>query len=123
MNIALWIVQGLLAAFFLYAGLSKIIRTREQQIEKLPQMSDLTSVQQKLTGIAETLGAIGVIVPMVTGIWPILTPIAALGLALVMLSASVYHIVGYKQYSVAAFTLTVMLLAVFVAFGRFCAGN
>ena len=123
MNIALWIMQGLLAAFFLYAGLSKIIRTREQQIEKLPQMSELTALQQKLIGIAETLGAIGVIVPMLTGICPVLTPIAAVGLAFIMFSAAIYHIVGYKQYSVAAFTLTVMFLAAFVAFGRFYVGS
>jgi len=119
MNIALWIVQGLLAAFFLYAGLSKIINTWEQQVEKLPQMKDLSPVQQKLIGVAETMGAIGIVVPMLTGIWPILTPIAAVGLALVMLCASLYHIIGYRQYKVSAFLLVVMSLAVFVAYGRF----
>jgi uncharacterized membrane protein YphA (DoxX/SURF4 family) len=119
MNIALWVVQGLLAVFFLYAGLSKIINTWQQQVEKLPQMKDISPVQQKLIGVAETLGAIGVIVPWLTGILPVLTPLAAVGLALVMLCAALYHIVGYKQYSTGAFTLTVMLLAVFVACGRF----
>ena len=119
MNIALWIVQGLLAAFFLYAGLSKIINTWEQQVEKLPQMKDISPVQQKLIGTAETLGAVGIVIPWLTGILPILTPIAAVGLALVMLSAAIYHLIGYKQYGVSAFILTVMLFALFVAYGRF----
>ncbi len=118
MTTTVWIVQGVLCAFFIYASLSKLLQTKEQQEKRIPEMSHLTGLQVKLIGLAELLGAIGIIIPMLLGVLAILTPMAAVGLALVMLSATTFHII-YRSYKPVVFTLIIMLLAVFVAYGRF----
>ena len=72
----------------------------------------------RLIGSLEILGAIGLILPAVTGIWPWLTPVAAAGLALTMVGAMITH--GRRgEYSSIAFNLVLLLLALFVVYGRF----
>jgi hypothetical protein len=118
MNTTLWVVQGILTAFFIYASLSKLLQTKEQQIKRIPEMSHLTGLQVKLIGLAELAGAIGITAPLLLGVCPILTPIAGVGLASVMFSATIFH-VAIKSYKAIGFTVVLMLMAAFVAYGRF----
>lgn len=116
MAIALWIIQGLLGLAFLAAGVMKTF----MPLEKLkPNMAWVDSVPPWLVrfiGIAEILGGIGLILPKLTNILPQLTIAAALGLALAMLSAVVFHI-ARKEYTVIAPSLILLLLSAFIAVG------
>jgi len=121
MNIALWIVQILLALVFLMAGFMKATQSKESLIEKSDHMAwveDFSSGTIKYIGVLEILGAIGLIIPAVTGIFPMLTPLAAAGLALTMVGAAVVHI-RRKEYSGLVGNLVLFLMAAFVAYGRF----
>jgi uncharacterized membrane protein YphA (DoxX/SURF4 family) len=119
MNIALWIAQGILAAMFAMAGVMK----STQPIDKLMK-SGLNWVERiqvstvRIIGISELLGAFGLILPLAFGILPILTPIAAVGLAVIMILAAVHHL-KYKENKAIAFNAILFLLAAFVAYGRF----
>ncbi len=93
MNHALWGLQGLLALVFLAAGGNKLAQSREKLLAH-PMMgwaNDFSASQIKLLGLAEVLGAIGLVAPYATGILPILTPIAAVALAILMLGAAATH--------------------------------
>src|SRR5215208_3622219 len=80
LNIVLWSVQGFLALFFLAAGAPKI---SGRGIEKWTGFSELPRSQVVFIGLAEVLGAAGLVLPMATGVLPWLTPLAALGLAII----------------------------------------
>ncbi len=118
MNIALWIVQGLLAVVFLMAGGIKLIQPKEKLVEKMAWASDFSPGVIKLIGAVEVLGAIGLILPQVTGILPWLTPLAALGVALTMVAAMVVHLRRNEAKEV-VINLVLLVLALFVAYGRF----
>jgi len=118
MNVGLWIAAGLLAAAFLAAGMLKIATPREKLAQRMGWVSDFSQNQVRGIGTLEVLGAIGVIVPGVTKIVPVLVPIAATGLALLMLGAGITHI-RRKEYSQLASNVVLLALAVFVAWGRF----
>lgn len=98
MQIALWIINGLLAAMFLFAGTNKVIKS-PQALEQMGMawVSRAPGWSPRIIGSIEVLGAIGLIVPMATGIAPLLTAVAAVGLSLVMVGASVVHIVGKES--------------------------
>lgn len=116
MNIALWIVAGLLALLFLAAGGMKIIRPKEKLAESgLAWTEDFTTGPVKLIGVAEVVGAIGLILPGLTHIAPILVPIAATALAVLMIGATVVHIRRHEP----PISLVLVVLALFVAVGRF----
>ncbi len=120
MNIALWIVQGLLALLFLMAGLMKVSKSKDE-IKKRggKQMSwvdDVSASTFKLIGIVEVLAAIGLILPQLTGILPWLTPLAAVGLVLTMIGAM---IVNVRNRITITKNIVLLLLAAFVAYGRF----
>lgn len=94
MIVAYFIVAGLLALVALGSGLMKIIRPKAKLQEMGAPMAwtaDFPDWQVKAIGALEVLGAVGVIVPMATGIVPVLSPIAAIGLALVHVGAFVVH--------------------------------
>ncbi len=88
LNIVLWSVQGFLALFFLAAGAPKIFG---RGIEKWTGFSDLPRSQVVFIGFAEVLGAVGLVLPMATGVLPWLTPLAAVGLAIIVLMATGFH--------------------------------
>jgi hypothetical protein len=88
LNEVLWSVQLFLALFFLGAGAPKIIG---RGMERWTGFSDLPRSQVVFTGIMEVLGALGLVLPMATGIMPWLTPLAAAGLGLIVLMASGFH--------------------------------
>jgi putative oxidoreductase len=114
LNIALWIVQVLLALAFLGAGLPKLltpIETLAQQGMTLPPWLP------RFIGVSEVAGALGLILPAATRIKPVLTPVAAVGLAVVMVLATGYHVLkGEWNHLVAPIIL--LALSLFVAWGR-----
>ena len=118
MNIALWIVAGLLAAIFLGAGLMKATQPKDKIATSMPWAQDFSSAQVKAIGVVEIVGAIGLILPAATGIAPILTPLAAVGLGITMIGAAVVHI---RRHEVSHVVVNVVLLALaaFVAVMRF----
>jgi len=113
LNIALWIAQGLLAAIFLFAGGMKLVLPVEEMTKQLP----LPGLFLRFIAVCEVLGAIGVILPWLLGIRPGLTPLAAAGLVIIMIGATVLTLAsgGVAQ---ALIPLVVGLLSAFVAYGR-----
>jgi uncharacterized membrane protein YphA (DoxX/SURF4 family) len=115
MNIALWIAQGLLAAIFLFAGGMKLFLPIEEMTKQMP--IPLPGWFLRFTGVIEVLGAIGVILPWLLRIRAGLTPLAAAGLVIVMIGATVYTLAAGDVAS-ALISLVVGALAAFVAYGR-----
>ena len=118
MGIALWVIQGLLAVAFLGAGASKLSQPKEKLLKNMAWVEDFSQPAVRLIGAAEVLGAIGVVVPALTGIVPWLTPLAALGLVLLMVGAALTHL-RRREYSNIAINAALLVLAAFVAYGRF----
>ena len=115
MNIALWIVQVLLALLFLFAGGMKLVLPIEEMTKQMPL--PLPDLFLRFTGIVEVLGAIGLILPWLLRIRPGLTPVAAAGLVIVMIGATVYTLAA-GDIALALMPLVVGILAAFVAYGR-----
>ena len=113
MTYALWIVQGLLALLFLWAGGMKLVLPVEAMTEQMP----LPGLFLRFIGVAEVLGALGLILPGLLRLRPALTPLAAGGLVLIMIGATVLTLAG-GAVAMALFPLVVGLLAAFVAYGR-----
>lgn len=115
MNVALWVIQILLAAAFLVSGITKVIRPSAKLKAGLPEFHPSLI---RLISVAEMLGALGLILPGLTGIAPILTPVAASGLAIIMIGAVITH-ARRKQGRAAAVNLVLLILSLIVAVGRF----
>jgi hypothetical protein len=113
MTKALWVVQGLLALLFLFAGGMKLILPLEQMTGPVP----IPGLLLRFIGAVEVLGALGLILPGLLGIRPGLTPLAAAGLVIVMIGATVITLAG-DAAAPALIPLAVGLLAAFVAYGR-----
>lgn len=118
MNVVLWIAQSLLAGLFLIAGLTKATQSREGLAARMPWVEDFSDGQVRIIGIIEALAGIGLVLPALTGILPILAPIAAAGLVITMIAAIAVHL-RRKEYPGIAFNVVLLLLAAFVAWGRF----
>jgi hypothetical protein len=118
MTYILWLVQGLLALIFLYAGGIKLVLPIEVMTEQMPLA--LPGWFLRFLGVAEVLGAFGLILPGLLGIRPGLTPLAALGLVIIMIGATVLTLAGFVPGGVALalIPLVVGLLSAFVAYGR-----
>lgn len=121
MNIALWIVQILLALAFLLSGIMKVARPIEKLAKNMGFVNDFAPWMVRLIGVLEILGAIGLILPVVTGIWPWLTPVAAIGLVLTMVGAMLTH-VRRKEFPNLGVNALLLLLALFIVIGRFAFG-
>ena len=115
MNIALWTAQALLAAIFLFAGGMKLVIPIEEMTKQMP--IPLPGWFLRFTGIVEVLGPIGVIHPSLLRIRPALKPLAATGLVIVMIGATVYTLAA-GDFASAPIPLVVGILAAFVAYGR-----
>lgn len=115
MNYALWIIQWLLALLFLFAGGVKLVLPIEEMTKQMPL--PLPGLFLRFTGVVEVLGAIGLILPWLLRIRPGLTSLAAVGLAIVMIGATVYTLAA-GDLTAALIPLLVGLLSAFVAYGR-----
>jgi uncharacterized membrane protein YphA (DoxX/SURF4 family) len=118
LGIALWVAQGLLAVAFLMAGATKLARPKEKLAKDMAWAEDFSQPAVRLIGAAEVLGAIGVVLPALTGVLPWLTPLAALGLVLLMVGAALTHL-RRKEYGNIAMNAVLLVLAAFVVYGRF----
>ena len=98
MQLFLWVVQAVLAAAFLISGVQKATQPKERLASRLPWVEDFSPGTVRFIGIVELLGAVGLILPAATGIAPILTPIAATGLAVVMVLAAATHVRRKEPY-------------------------
>ena len=117
MNIALWIVQGLLAVMFGMAGVMKTFQTSKTK-EQMSWAKKRSNGFVRCVGISELLSAIGLILPLLTGILPWLTPLAAFGLMLIQLLAIFTEHLPKKEYNVIPVNIVLLALAVFVVIGR-----
>ena len=114
MNRALWILQALLGLFFaLGSGAPKLLLGPETLALPIP----LPRPFLLFIGVAEVLGGLGLILPGLLGIRPGLTPLAAAGLVLITIGATVYQLAA-GQIESALFAAAVGLLCAFVAYGR-----
>jgi uncharacterized membrane protein YphA (DoxX/SURF4 family) len=119
MNLALWIIAIVLAVAFVGSGLLKLVRSKDQLVASgFGWAEDYGPSTIRLIGVAEILGAIGLVVPAVVHVAPILVPLAAVGLAVVMIGAGVVH-ARRKETPMVAMNAVLLVLAVFVAWGRF----
>jgi uncharacterized membrane protein YphA (DoxX/SURF4 family) len=120
MNTAIWIVQILAGLMFGISGFMKATQPYEKLAANMKWVEDFSPNTIKGIGTLEVLGALGLILPALTGILPILTPIAGVGLVLVMLGAAYTHI-RRGEMPMIAINLVLLALAAFVAYGRFVA--
>lgn len=114
MNVLLWILQALLALVFLAHGLMLLMPPPEvaaQMNQNLPRWFTL------FLGAAEVAAGIGLVVPGVTRIKPMLVPAAALGVVLVLVSATIFHVMRNEMGS-AVITAVLLVMAIVVAHGR-----
>ena len=120
MNTALWIIAAILAAAFIATGAMKLRRSRSDLTGAGMDWADsLTDSQIKAIGLAELAGGIGVVLPALVDIAPILVPIAATGLAITMVGAAAFHIRRDDPPASLAPSILLGILAVVVAVGRF----
>jgi hypothetical protein len=113
MNAALWIVQALLAALFLFSGGMKLVLP----LDKLTGPIPMPGAFLRFIGVIEVLGALGLILPGLFRIRPGLTPLAAAGLVIIMIGATALGLVT-GDLPMALIPFVVGLLAAFVAYGR-----
>lgn len=107
MNIAYWIVAGLLALFYYYAGTMKVFRDREQLRPMMAWVDRIPLPAVRALGTVEILGATGLILPPLTGIASLLAPAAAIGFVLLQICAVAVHLTGEDR----RITLNVVLIA------------
>jgi uncharacterized membrane protein YphA (DoxX/SURF4 family) len=118
MNVLLWIVAGVLAAAFLVAGLTKLNQPKEKLAGQMGWVEDFSPGVIKLIGGLEVLAAVGLIVPAALDIVPVLVPLAAVGLVVLMVGAAITHLRRHEP-QLAVINAVLLLLAVVVLWGRF----
>ena len=116
MNTALWIVQGLLSAMMVGLGVLKSFMP-VAQLSKLSWTTRSTHVRVRFVGISELLIGFGLSLPQLTGILPMLTPVAAVFLFIIMVLGIAEHVRNNEGHEIAK-NIIIMLLAAFVAVGR-----
>lgn len=117
-NISLWVAQVLLAGMFAMAGLNKLFQSIDELAKMLPWATQVPETLVRFIGISELAGAVGLLLPAMLRIKPVLTPIAAVGLATVMLFAAIFHI-SRGETPMISMNGILMAIALFVAWGRF----
>ncbi|AYD46621.1 DoxX family protein [Arachidicoccus soli] len=118
MNAILWVIQSLIAIVFLYSGVNKSIYSRQKLVSKgQTGVEGLSKGMIRFIGISEILGAIGIILPGLIDVFPFLTVVAAICLALVMVPASIIHYKRYEPKNVIT-NCIIFSMCVFVTYGR-----
>ncbi len=117
-NTMLWVAQSLLAALFLFSGVmkstqseQKLVASGQTGVEGLPRSLI------RFIGISEILGAAGLVLPLLSNVMPVLTPLAAIGLGLIMILAAIVHY-RREERRTALQNLFILLVCLFVAYGR-----
>jgi len=121
MNLTLWIIAGLLAVAYLAGGGGKLIMPKEKIAAVGPSarwVEDFSAGSVKAIGALEVLAAMGLILPAALGIAPVLVPLAAVGLVLIMVGAVITRLRRHEVKFMVA-DLAYLALAGFVAWGRF----
>jgi uncharacterized membrane protein len=118
MNVVLWILQGLLAVAFAFAGVTKLTQPIAKIEKSMPWVTRFRPPVVRFIGGMELLGALGLILPAATGIAPILTPLAATGLALIMVLAATHHLRNNEAGAI-PINAVLFVIAAVIAWGRF----
>ncbi|MEW6469852.1 MAG: DoxX family protein [Bacteroidota bacterium] len=118
MNVALWIAQLALAAMFIMSGFTKVTMPLDKLMIQLPWVKDVPADLVRFIGLAELIGGAGVLLPSFFPVKPVLVPLAAMGLCVIMLLAAVFHITRGETEPI-GINLALAGLAFFVAWGRF----
>ena len=118
MNTVVWILQGVLAAFFIMPGIGKITGSKEKHISDGHIKPEGNLLFIRILGALELLGCLGIIVPWLTGIAPILTPITAVGFSVIMIAGIVNHTIK-KEYKMLPMLVAILIMSVVVAYYRF----
>jgi uncharacterized membrane protein YphA (DoxX/SURF4 family) len=117
-NTTLWVAQGLLAALFLFSGLMKSTQSEEKLVASgQTGVAGLPRPLIRFIGVSEILGAAGLVLPLLSNVMPILTPLAAIGLGLIMILAALVHY-RREEKRTASQNLFILLVCLFVAYGR-----
>jgi uncharacterized membrane protein YphA (DoxX/SURF4 family) len=117
LHVSLWIAQVLLGAAFLMAGQLKLFTAIDELAKMLPWANAVPAALVRFIGTAELLGGLGLILPAATRLKPMLTPLAAGGLILVMVLASGFHVTR-GEFGALPINFVLGGLAAFVAYGR-----
>lgn len=117
MNIFLTLLQVFLAGMFLMVGVMKLMKSKEQLAMKMGWVNDYSQGQIRGIALLEILAAIGLVVPHLTGIMPILTPLAAVGIVLLMLGAMKTHM-RRGEKPMLRMNMMILAAALVVAVGR-----
>ncbi|RNL78082.1 DoxX family protein [Halostreptopolyspora alba] len=125
MNLALWIAAGLLAVVALVGGISKTFVPKEklERADGGGWTADASVGFVKTLGVLELLAALGLILPAVVGVAPVMVPVTALCWVLLMVGATITHVRYRDGVRIVAVTSTYLVLAVFVAWGRLGPGS
>jgi uncharacterized membrane protein YphA (DoxX/SURF4 family) len=118
LNVILWIAQIALAAMFLFAGYIKLVRPIPELVKMFPWPGDVPVWFTRLTGWVDLAGAVGIVLPQLTGILPWLTPLAALGLVALQAAAIVFHGMRGETKDTVAMNIVLLAASAFVAWGR-----
>lgn len=118
LNISLWILQFLLATTLIWAALMKLGKPPRELAVMWPWAGEVSPALVRLTGIADLIGGLGLILPALLRIKPVLTPVAALGVVGLMICAGVFHLMRGEASQI-GFNSVVAGIAALVAWGRF----
>jgi hypothetical protein len=118
LHIALWVVQVLIAATLLWAAGVKLFQPAAQVAAMWPWAGEVPVAVLKFTGVIDLLGGLGLLLPSLLRVWPRGTAVAAMGIVVLMVCASVFHIVRGEGSQI-GFNIVFGALAGFVAWGRF----
>ncbi|QCX37903.1 DoxX family protein [Aureibaculum algae] len=116
-HISLWIAQGLLVVMFIMAGAMKLSQPIETLTESLPWVTSVPNLLVKFIGLSEFLGALGLLVPSIFRFKPFLTVWAAIGLAVIMILAAIFHATR-GEFSAIGMNMILMSISLFIAWGR-----
>ena len=121
MNIGLWILQVCLSLLFITFGYMKLVKSKDELkgIDTLHYVDDFSERNLKLIGILEVLGAIGLVLPQLTGILPWLVTLSSFGLVLTMLVAMIVHLRRGDGLKSVMINIILLLMSSFITYGRF----
>jgi uncharacterized membrane protein YphA (DoxX/SURF4 family) len=118
MNVVIWVLQVLLALAFLAAGLMKVSQPRQRLATSMGWVEDFSDPTVRAIGALELLGALGLLLPALTGVATVLVPLAAVGLAVLMVGAAITHR-RRGELPLIGINAVLLVLAVVVAWARF----